>query len=305
MTASDLIPDSAEKAATARSATEVHPLRWSVRRELWENRYLVIAPLVVNAFVLLGTIIAVALIPRHLPAANAAREHTIITGPFSMAPAPIMLATIMAGVFYCIDALYGERRDRSILFWKSLPVSDRTVVLSKLAVPMLVLPLLAFVLSVVTQLILLTFGTFVFAASGVGAGRLWSEFAFFEGLPIMIYGLAVHALWFAPIYGWLLLVSAWAKRAPLLWAVLPLLIISAFERLASGSWGFMAMLQNRIGGAMPRAFDITSPDAANIERLSQLTPLRFLMTPGLWLGLAFAAVCLAIAIRLRRNREPI
>lgn len=289
----------------ARSTADVHPFRWSVRRELWENRYLLIAPLVVNAFVLLGTVIGVALIPKRLAGAAAAREHAIITGPFGMAPAPIMLATILVSVFYCIDALYGERRDRSILFWKSLPVSDRTVVLSKLAIPMAVMPLLGFVLSVVTQLILLPFGMIVFTASGVGAAKLWSEFGFFEGLPIMLYGLGVHALWYAPVYAWLLLVSSWARRAPLLWAVMPLLVISAVERLVSGGWGFMLMLQNRVGGAMLRAFVFESGQTGDVERLSQLTPLRFLATPGLWLGLVFGAACVAIAIRLRRHREPI
>ena len=59
-----------------------------------------------------------------------------------MAPAPIMFATFLVGIFYCLDALHGERRDRSILFWKSLPVSDLTTVLSKASIPFAVLPLI-------------------------------------------------------------------------------------------------------------------------------------------------------------------
>ena len=58
-------------------------------------------------------------------------------------------------MFYCLDALYGERRDRSILFWKSLPVSDLTTVLSKASIPIVVLPLLTFAVTVATQLIML------------------------------------------------------------------------------------------------------------------------------------------------------
>ena len=123
----------------------------------------------------------------------------------------------------------------------------------------------------------------------------------------MLYGLTVHALWFAPIYGWLLLVSAWARRAPVLWAVLPLLAVSAVERIAFSKSLFMSMLQYRVTGAMAEAFVIQGKGVGdgNFDRLSQLTPARFLSTPGLWVGVAFAAACLAAAVRLRRNREPI
>jgi ABC-2 type transport system permease protein len=121
----------------------------------------------------------------------------------------------------------------------------------------------------------------------------------------MVYGLTVHALWFAPIYCWLLLVSAWARRAPLLWAVFPLLAVSAVERIIFNSWYFMYMLQYRMTGAMKEAFAQDAQSKEPLIRLSQLTPLNFLSTPGLWVGLIFAAACLVAAVRLRRNREPI
>ena len=108
------------------------PFTWSVRRELWENRSLYVAPLVVTAFVLLGSFISLLGLPARmqaLPALDEAARHAMAVKPFSMAPAPIMLATLLVGIFYALDALYGERRDRSILFWKSLPVSDLTTVL--------------------------------------------------------------------------------------------------------------------------------------------------------------------------------
>ncbi|MEK6246358.1 MAG: ABC transporter permease, partial [Pseudomonadota bacterium] len=128
---------------------------------------------------------------------------------------------------------------------------------------------------------------------------------FFQGLLIMLYGLTVHALWFAPIYGWLLLVSAWARRAPILWAVLPLLAVAAVERIMFNTWLFMAMLGYRVTGAMTEAFALKGKHGGNIDRFSQLDPARFLSAPGLWVGLAFAAAFLAAAVRLRRNREPI
>jgi ABC-2 type transport system permease protein len=301
--------DSAKVAPAAMSESRL--LYWSVRRELWENRFLYLAPLVVNAFVLLASFVSVFSLPRRmqtLPTLDPARQHAVVVAPFSMAPAPIMLATFIVGLFYCLDALYGERRDRSILFWKSLPVSDRTTVLSKACVPLVVLPLFAFVLGVITQRLMLLQGTVILLANDVSPAPLWAEFRFFQGSLVMLYGLAVHALWFAPIYGWLLLVSAWARRAPFLWALLPPMLVSMFERGAFQTSSFQRMLNYRVTGAMQEAFVPTPRRGSHppiIDQLSQLDPAKFLTRPGLWVGLAFAAACLVAATRLRRNREPI
>jgi ABC-2 type transport system permease protein len=290
--------------------SETRLMSWCVRRELWENRFLYIAPLVVTALVLFASLISMIGLPRRmqtLPTLDPAKQHAVVVRPFSMAPAPIMLATFIIGLFYCLDALHGERRDRSVLFWKSMPVSDRTTVLSKASVPLVVLPLLAFALSVVTQRIMLLAGTAVLSARGMSSAALWAEFRFFQGSLVMLYGLTVHALWFAPIYGWLLLVSAWARRATFLWAVLPLLAVSAVERIAFNTSYFMSMLQYRLTGAMSEAFVFKPKRGTHviIDQLIQLDPARFLSRPGLWTGLAFAAACLAAAVRLRRYREPI
>jgi ABC-2 type transport system permease protein len=287
--------------------TQPRPLYWSVRRELWENRSIYIAPLIVAAVVLFATLIGTFGLPakmRKLPTLDPAKQHAALVRPFDMAPAPIMLATFIVGLFYCLDALYGERRDRSILFWKSLPVSDSMTVFSKASIPLAVLPLIAFALSVVTQVILLFASTAVLLGSGMSPGRLWAELDFFPGLVIMFYGLTVHVLWFAPIYGWLLLISAWARRTPFLWVVLPPLAVSAVERIVFGTSHFMSMLQYRVTGAMTEAFAKSAANG-NIDRLSQLDPARFMTRPGLWVGLAFAVAFVTAAVRLRRKREPI
>jgi ABC-2 type transport system permease protein len=290
--------------------SETRPMYWSVRRELWENRSTYIAPLVVAAFVLFASLInTMTTLPsrmRTLPTLTPARQHAVVVRPFSVAPAPIMFTTFLVGMFYALDALYGERRDRSILFWKSLPVSDRTTVLSKASIPLVVLPLIGFALSVMAQLIMLMQSTTVLLMRGMSPAPIWTEFQFFEGPLVMIYGLTVHALWFAPIYGWLLLISAWARRTPLLWAVLPPFLISVVERIMFSTSHFPRFLGYRVTGAMAKAFEfIPQHGGRTIDRLTQLTPGRFLSTPGLWIGLIFAAAFLTAAVRLRRNREPI
>ena len=284
----------------APAAMTTRPLYWSVRRELWESRSITIAPLAVAAIVLLGSLISVIVSASRLEAS----QLSAFVRPVKMAPAAIMLAAFLVGVFYSLEALYGERRDRSILFWKSLPVSDLTTVLSKAIIPLAMLPLLAFLLSVVTQFCLLVVCGVILMGSGVSAPGVWAEVGFFKGLLVMLYGLTVHVLWFAPIYGWLLLVSSWARRTPILWAGLPPLGIALLERIAFGSSSFGSLLRYRVTGAMTEAF-VAEAQHGDVDRLSQLDPAGFLGSLGLWMGLAFAASCLAAAARIRRYREPI
>jgi ABC-2 type transport system permease protein len=288
--------------------SETRPLYWSVRRELWENRSIYLAPLIVTVIVLFASLLhsmTVAKRMRNLPT-DPVKRHTAIVKPYSMPPAPIMLATFIVGIFYALDAFHGERRDRSILFWKSVPVSDRTTVLAKASIPFLVLPLIAFILGAATQLLLLLASTMVLLMKGMSPLLLWREFRYPQEPMVMIYGLTVHVLWFAPIYAWLLLLSAWARRSPVLWAVLPPLALAAFERLVFNTTYFPSFLKDRVIGAMTRAFATHEPGSAGIiDRLDQLTPGRFLSTPGLWAGLIFTAVCLVAAMRLRRKQEPI
>jgi len=119
----------------------------------------------------------------------------------------------------------------------------------------------------------------------------------------MLYGVTVHALWHAPLYAWLLLISGWARRTPLLWVVLPPMALGAFERHTIHTSLVASLVRHRLIGAMQVAFAAEGQEY--ICRLGQLDPLRFLITPGLWIGLIAAAAFLAAAARLRRNREPI
>src|SRR5207247_499338 len=120
--------------------------------------------------------------------------------------------------------------ERSILFWKSLPVSDLTTVLSKTSVPLVVLPLVSFAVIVATQFMMLLISTAALLPSGLAA-TTWANFNLLQQSLVLLYGLIAIALWHAPIYGWALLVSGWVRRATFLWAVLPLLGIAFFEKI--------------------------------------------------------------------------
>jgi ABC-2 type transport system permease protein len=299
-------PNGDPPAKAAPAATR--PLYWSVRRELWENRSVYIAPLAVAAFALLASVIGALCMParmRVMPGLDPAARHAALVRPYGMAQAAIVFAAALVGIFYSLDALHGERRDRSILFWKSLPVSDLTAVLAKASIPLVVLPLLAVAIGAATQLGMMLLALL---GSGAGAPALWAELPVFQMPLLLLYGIVTLALWHAPLYGWLLLVSAWARRTPVLWAVLPPLAVCVVEKLALNTTYFAALLGRRLLGSHRLAFDVGPLSDSRyviVDRLAQATPARFLAAPGLWLGLAVAAACLAAAARLRRLREPI
>jgi len=307
-TPSNAVPDSSFESQAVASAAlaETRPLYWSVRRELWENRAIYIGPLAVAAVFLSGFFLSTVCLPqrtRALSALDAAHQHEGMVRPFDFAAGLIMLIAFVVSVFYALDALYGERRDRSILFWKSLPVSDLTTVLSKVCILLIVLPLFSFALTVVTQLIMLVWSSVVLLGSGLSAATLWTQVSLPQISVMLLYHLlTVHVLWYAPIYAWLLLASAWARRAPFLWAVLPPVAIFALEKILFNTSHFAHFIGYRFGG--PEAFTFPSKMTMPMDSITSLDPVKFFTTPGLWLGLVAAAVFLALAVRLRRYREP-
>ena len=126
---------------------------------------------------------------------------------------------------------------------------------------------------------------------------------------VSLYGIAVIALWHAPLYMWLLLVSGWARRAAFLWAVFPPLAIAVFEKIGFHTSYFGSLMQDRLFGFAAGAFDLKDRSGLPVDPhfipLAQLAPVRFLSSPSLWVGLVFAAVFLAAAVRMRRYRGPI
>jgi ABC-2 type transport system permease protein len=308
-TLANTAPESPKEAPAveARPLSPTRPLYWSVRREVWENRSISLAPLAAAAVFLLGFAFSTFGLPdrrRGVLLLEPAQQRAAIEKPYDVAAMMIMVTAILVGVFYCLDALHGERRDRSILFWKSLPVSDLTAVLAKASIPLAVLPLLTFAITLATQLAMLLLSTAILLVNGLPPAT-WRQLPLLESSLVQLYGLVVLALWHAPIYGWLLLVSGWARRATVLWAVLPPLALVAVEKAALDTSHVASFLGYRLVGGVARAFAFGPRGGVPVESLAQLTPGRFLTSPGLWLGLLAAAAFLAAATRLRRHREPI
>jgi ABC-2 type transport system permease protein len=307
-TQSNAMPEPLGSRVTAPAAlSATRPFYWSVRRELWEYRSIYLAPLAIAGVILLGFGFVLFHLPhtmRTLSSLDPAHQRSALAQPYDFAAGLIMGAAFIVSFFYSLDTLYGERRDRSIFFWKSLPVSDLTTVLAKASIPLLALPIIAFVITVVTQSIMLLLSSLVLLASGLSVATLWTQLELYQTLMMLLYHLVtVHMLWYAPIYAWLLLVSAWARRMPFLWAVLPPLAIHIFEKIAFHSSYFTALMKYRFSGGSAAVASMQGNFP--IHPGMHLTPLNFLSSPGLWIGLGFAAAFLAAAARLRRYQGPI
>ncbi|HEU0079038.1 MAG TPA: hypothetical protein VFQ76_15400 [Longimicrobiaceae bacterium] len=295
----------AQETAPAR-LSPTRPFYWSLRRELWESRSVYLAPLGVGAFAVVALVIHAVTMPSHLPGMlavdPASRGSAAIT--YAVAANLMLLTAFVTGAFYCLEALSSERRDRSILFWKSLPVSDLTAVLAKASVPLVVLPVLTFAAIVAMQLVMLLLSAATLAMQGHSAAALWRELQLLRTWPALAYAVGAMALWHAPIHAFLLLVSGWGRRAAALWAVLPLLAIGVIEKLTLDTLRVAALVEYRLIGWYGEAFAAGAPASVPHYPPTSLTPGRLLGSPGFWTGLALAVVFLAAAVRLRRLREP-
>lgn len=255
------------------------PFMVLVRRELWEHRSLIWAPLAMAL-----TIIVVSLV--------SAMVRPSLDTLFSLVMAgsvwPQLLVAFVVVFFYLLDCLFTERRDRSILFWKSLPVSDTQTVLSKLFVALVAVPLWSWVLSLVVGPVL--FGVLALL-SGTPAAALgtWHGGDWLALQATLLGKLAVAALWYLPVAGWLLLVSVLAKRAPFLWATLPFLVLSLAERIALGTNVMGALVAQRLFGFR--------------EEVSLIGEFPLLASPGLWIGVAVGAALVYAAIRVRQRSD--
>jgi len=287
---------------------QIRPFCWSVRRELWENRSLYLAPLIVAGVIIIGFMFsAVGLAERRqavLLLNDPLKTRTAIEMPYSMAAMMIMFTAFIVAVFYCLDALHGERRERSILFWKSLPVSDFTTVLSKAVVALVVIPLITFALVILTDLMIFLISSIVLLVHGVSPATTLIHTHYFLNVVLFLYGIIVLTLWHVPTYTWMLLVSGWARRAAFLWAILPWVAIMFFERITFGTYYFYSFIKYRFGSPAMTAFNFPDPKHPCLDSLSQLTFGRYLITPGLWIRLAVRIDVLPTAIRMRRYRCP-
>jgi ABC-2 type transport system permease protein len=314
----------------------MNTMKWLLKRELWENKGMLFwAPVIVAGLItlLIGTTATHALLTGKMhfghdaqmaassmpPEALAELVNAVANGYMALS-APLLPMLFVVAFFYCISALYDERRDRSILFWKSLPVSDQQTVLSKVLTIAVVAPLITLAMAVAMSVLMLVLGMVIFASHGVNlTGALLSHPAVYL-TPLRVIGmLPIYVLWALPTIGWLLMVSAWARSKVFLWAVgaplLSILVVKWTEHLLGlemrVDWFVHNIVFRVLGSLAPGVWltmeKVKPENLTNGHIIDMGLVFReswmLLTGPNVWLGAAAGVAMIFAAIRLRRWKD--
>lgn len=297
-----------------------------LKREVWEHPAFYVAPLVVAALILVSgiynafyTVSKYVGYERLVSVLGAVPE---VARPVMYSWWPVLVivfnaVTVFVIAFYLMDCLYADRKDRSILFWKSLPVSDSATVLSKLVTAMLTIPAITFVITVVSCFVLMLMFTLIIWFGGGSAWQLlWKPMPLFDGTLFLAYSFLVQSLWFVPLIGWVMLASAWSRRSPFIWVVLPPIVVIILEQTILRSSHFAQTLGERLVGVFPLAYQMNdtqwqamrdSIESGNVDRVARITdiidPTPLLTSSQLWVGFVAGALFVGAAIWLRRYRD--
>jgi ABC-2 type transport system permease protein len=325
----------------------MNTMKWLLRREFWEHKGSMIwAPIVVAAVLLLtmggsmvyglathgfhntinGHVVPASNVFYSLPADQRAQFIGALTSGYMAVSIPLFLMLGVVAFWYCLGALYDERRDRSILFWKSLPVSDQMTVLSKVITAACVTPVITIAVSVALSLALLLLGCLGMAFSGINVfGAVLSSAQLYLSPLALISLLPVYVIWAVPTIGWLLLVSSWARSKVFLWAVgVPLMTLAvakwisflmqmAFNADTSLLLVVRDVVARLLSGLIPGiwfAYRDIDPgtlhvpggvgvDLGAVVSQSWMT----LATVDAWIGVAGGVAMILLAMRLRRWRD--
>ena len=220
--------------------------------------------------------------------------------------------------FYNLGALYDDRRDRSLLFWKSLPLSDTATVLSKVVAGTVLAPFIATICGVVTGIAMLLLFAIALSFHGVGVWHLLTYAHPFQVIANLIGTIPLYALWALPTTGWLLLCSAWARNKPFLWAaVLPValgVMLGWFNlmgtRVAGNGWYWKNVAGRILLSVFPGSWLGTwnfggagGSDGHGLDFLNLGHTYAVLATPSFWIGAVAGLALIAGAIWLRRWRD--
>jgi len=317
--------------------------KWLLRREFWENRggffwAPVIAGIVFLVLNIGGLMVALAAAGRAHIQVGLVRFDTLVQrldeparalvgGSIDMSlylvSALMGLVVAVVVFFYCLGALYDERRDRSVLFWKSLPLSDRDTVLSKVLSATLVAPVIGTIAGFLTGIALLVVIALFFAFNGQNVfGVIATTSNPFEVLGTLLAMVPIGALWALPTVGWVLLCSAWARTKPFLWAIfIPIgagIMVSWFDLMQSVSLPDFWFWENVVARALLSVFPFTMLGSAMETKIKTMEDggpeqlvglfgiedvMATLATTELWVGAAIGIAMIIVAIRLRRWRD--
>ena len=296
-----------------------------IRRELWEHRSIFVTPIAIGLILALGVLMTEGMLTAHTAeidigiaaASNLADEShrsAVINGLLFVPSVIILIGMSVLVIFYSLDSLYAERKDKSILFWRSLPVTDAETVISKALTGALVIPLISFAAIITTQLISMILSSiWIMIEGGDAIHLIWAPASLVSLWAATLAGMLMLSLWLSPFLGWFLFVSAFAKRMPLLLAALPIIMLPMLENWIFGSKMFFEAFFVRTiepirdgAEAAKASFEITE----NLRVSSLIAdPWQaiefgsFFAKSDLWAGLIVSATFITAAVYVRRYRD--
>ncbi len=295
-----------------------------VRRELWEHRSIYVTPAVVALVMILTLlttlvfasgyqeIVNIGIIGAQNLTGDAERRAALLVLLIGNTVPFIFAGTILT-VFYSLDSLYAERKNKSILFWRSLPITDAETVVSKLLTTVLAIPLIAFAVIAIAHLIILAItGIFVSIQGGSSMFLVWKSAPLFDVWAGMLIIMTLLPIWFSPFIGWFLFVSAWTKRSPLLMAFLPLVMLPTLEYWVLRTHLILDAITTRfeqlplVKGIDPEMFFDEQRFVAGTDAVSLLAYIdvgKFLISPQMWAGVVVCGLFTTAAIYMRRYRD--
>jgi ABC-2 type transport system permease protein len=294
-------------------------------RELLEHRAIYLTPIVIALLTILLSIAAIVAASSFDHAVNMGilgatnlganeRSAAITVMMISLSEIFIMAMWILI-VFYCLDALYSERKDRSILFWRSLPLTDFETVLSKFLTAIIVIPVITFAVIVVTQLIVFLIASMWLGGRGANPWHLiWTAAPFLNNWTAILLFLLAFTVWLSPFVGWFLFVSAYTKRSPFLTAFLPIAVLPLLEWIAFRTSAIaeaffirsvkMPLLDlDKISTILKNGDHMQMANEVSPGLLHWLDVAGFFGSVGMWSGLVVCGLFLTAAIYVRRYRD--
>jgi ABC-2 type transport system permease protein len=321
----------------------MNTMKWLIKREFWEHKGgFVWAPIVIGVILVVLTLTIVVFAGsaddvkigisnsalKELQAADTAETRALIAkgignGVLVVSSVPFFLTFSLVSFFFCLGALFDERKDRSVLFWKSLPVSDAETVLSKVIVALVLAPLIALIVATAVallQALLVSAGAAMFGRGGQVFGLIFGSPDLYLAPARFAAMLPIYVLWALPTVGWLLLVSAWAPSKPFLWAVgVPLvmgILISMASRMHGGGlrfdeWVWREVIGRGFLSIVPGSWFSFHRAERDLVAQMQYPDVGFMLTqsfgilasPNIWIGAALGAAMIYGAIRLRRWKD--
>lgn len=213
---------------------------------------------------------------------------------------PILLTVGFGLLAYSLSTFADERKDRSLIFWRSLPVSDLTTVLSKVFTVTLIVPLMVLPYIILLQLVSMTSASIFFATNDiVSFGWLWGSYIFTDWFRI-IFSLWAQSLWSLPIFLWLMLAGTYAAR-PIAGAIVPPVILIVLEGIIFKTNLVLEFIENRIGfwsraDSFPKEYqELRVVDVSDIFLLFS--------TQAFWIGILASAILVAGIVYVRSSNS--